>query len=271
MLGVPVERDWQDGRSAGSVRSGPSHGSSGVTPAVSPEQVISGFTRRDGSIAFYAQVQELAHEASQILEIGAGRGAWLEDPVWIRRRLHDLRGNDRNVVGIDIDPVVGENPAVDRAARIGPDGKWPVADQEFDLAVADWVIEHVSDPGFFVSELARVLRPGGWFCARTPNAHGYVGIGARMIPKRLHDRVLRWLQPDHDERDKFPTRYKLNSVKSLREAFEPDRWDLVIVPHHPEPTYAGDRPGLTRAILLAERLVPQRFGATMFVFARRRS
>lgn len=42
-------------------------------------------------------------------------------------------------------------------------------------AVTSWhVIEHASDPKRMVTELFRVLRPGGWLVLATPNLHDYV-------------------------------------------------------------------------------------------------
>jgi SAM-dependent methyltransferase len=42
-------------------------------------------------------------------------------------------------------------------------------DSSFDCVVAVEVIEHVADDEAFVREIHRVLKPGGWFLATTPN------------------------------------------------------------------------------------------------------
>lgn len=44
------------------------------------------------------------------------------------------------------------------------------ADNSFDYVVSFQVIEHIKDDAQFVSEVARVLRPGGKFIVSTPNA-----------------------------------------------------------------------------------------------------
>ena len=56
---------------------------------------------------------------------------------------------------------------IDEFRLIGPDGRWPLDDASVDLAVSDFVLEHVTEPEAFVAELARVLRPGGMYIART--------------------------------------------------------------------------------------------------------
>ncbi len=42
-------------------------------------------------------------------------------------------------------------------------------DDSFDCVLAVEVIEHVEEDDFFVREVHRVLRPGGWFLMSTPN------------------------------------------------------------------------------------------------------
>ena len=44
-----------------------------------------------------------------------------------------------------------------------------LADREFDFAVSVEVLEHVEEDELFVSEVARVLKPGGIFLMTTPN------------------------------------------------------------------------------------------------------
>ncbi len=73
----------------------------------------------------------------------------------------------------DISPV-----ALDRARRRGPrdarvveieaDAPLPFADCEFELVVAIDVIEHVRDTQLWLSEVRRVLAPGGLLALTTP-------------------------------------------------------------------------------------------------------
>lgn len=44
-----------------------------------------------------------------------------------------------------------------------------LSDSAFDCVVAVEVIEHVADDEGFIREIHRVLKPGGWFLATTPN------------------------------------------------------------------------------------------------------
>jgi SAM-dependent methyltransferase len=58
-------------------------------------------------------------------------------------------------------------------AYLGDIQALPFADGEFDLVVANWVLYHVEDLELGLSELARVLRPGGALVAGT-QARGHL-------------------------------------------------------------------------------------------------
>jgi SAM-dependent methyltransferase len=90
------------------------------------------------------------------------------------------------VIGVDPDPAVHENPSLDEALVAHPNAPLPLTDASTDMIVSYAVLEHVEDPPALAAEVCRVLRPGGWFCAWTPNKWGYVGIGARCVPNSLH-------------------------------------------------------------------------------------
>jgi SAM-dependent methyltransferase len=47
----------------------------------------------------------------------------------------------------------------------------------FDAAVAVEVLEHVDEDGKFLDEVARVVRPGGWFLMTTPNGDYIPNVG----------------------------------------------------------------------------------------------
>lgn len=53
-------------------------------------------------------------------------------------------------------------------ARVEPDAPLPFVDGEFELVVCVETIEHVRDVQLFLSEIRRVLRPGGGLALTTP-------------------------------------------------------------------------------------------------------
>lgn len=55
------------------------------------------------------------------------------------------------------------------------------ADNKFDVVTASEVLEHVYEPFEFVSEIHRILRPGGLFWLSTPHGHG---LAIRLLRER---------------------------------------------------------------------------------------
>ena len=97
----------------------------------------------------------------RVLDLGCRDGALTEAYA---------SGND--VVGVDAD-----KEALAEAARRGIETHWADLDQplefdaaSFDVAVAGELLEHLRDPHRLVTEIRRVLKPGGTFVASVPNA-----------------------------------------------------------------------------------------------------
>jgi SAM-dependent methyltransferase len=99
-------------------------------------------------------------ERGDVLDLGCGDG----------RLTAELRA--RSLVGADTSGV-----ALERARRrlpdasfvlVEPDEPLPLDDSSFDLVLCAETIEHVRDVQLLVSEVRRVLRPGGAFAVTTP-------------------------------------------------------------------------------------------------------
>lgn len=192
--------------------------------AVYPEIGAGGYSRCDGSVDFYSRVSALVEPDMTVLDFGAGRGGPFADTrSKFRSQIGILKGRVKRIVGVDIDDAVLENPFMDETHVIDPAAPLPFADNTFDLIYSDWVLEHVATPEQFEREAHRVLKPGGWFCARTPNRWGLTGLATNLVPNSLHVRVLAHLQPGREARDVFPTTYRLNSRSRLRRYFRPEQ------------------------------------------------
>jgi len=203
-----------------------------------PESRFGGFSDLDGTVAFYGRIQALLAVGMTVLDVGCGRGAGLvEDPVAYRRKLRSLRGDGRRVIGLDVDPDADQNPGLDEFHRIDGVSAWPIPDASIDLIVSDFVLEHINDPEAFFAEVARVLRPGGVFCARTPNRIGYVGLAASLIPNRRHAQMLRMVQEDRKEMDVFPTYYRVNTIWAVHQVLKQAGMEGIVYGYEAEPSY----------------------------------
>lgn len=240
-----------------------------ATAEAYPEISAGGYGRRDGTITFYTRVNALVRKDHVVLDLGAGRGEWLEDPITYRRNLRRLQGKVARVIGADIDPVVTENPACDEAVVMTSINEIPLASASIDLIVSDHTLEHVADPGPWAAEVTRVLKPGGWLAGRTPNRWGYIGLATNLVPNSLHTRVLRRAQPGRQEIDVFPTVYALNTRRDLDRYFRQPLWENFTYPHNPEPAYFGRSPRSIRAVDHVLSRMPSAMGATWHVFLRK--
>lgn len=236
-----------------------------------PEVAAGGYSRVDGSVEFYTRVRALLAADAQVLDFGAGRGQGIvDDPNPLRRRLANLKGSCGRVVGVDVDPAVRANPGLDEAVVVPRGSPLPFADEVFDLVVCDHVFEHLDDPGAVASELDRVLRPGGWICARTPNRNGYIAWGARLVPNAMHTRLLRRLQPGRQPVDVFPTRYRLNTRAALLLHFPADRYRHCTYGYNTEPAYSGEWWPVWFLLWAWLQIAPEALSATWLVFLQKR-
>lgn len=114
-------------------------------------------------------VREFITKDSHVLEIGCGRGVAV---IQLHREGHKVKGYE----------VEREYPftahKVCQEIGITWENLFDIGDAEsvlpydnasFDVVWTDQVLEHVKDLNFFLSEVARVLRPGGIFWARFPS------------------------------------------------------------------------------------------------------
>ncbi|MBU2603182.1 MAG: class I SAM-dependent methyltransferase [Actinobacteria bacterium] len=158
---------------------------------------------RDGTMPFYSWLKESTPDPgrSRVLNLGAGPGT---EPA------RAIRGFFGEVVGLDVDPAVLENPDVDQAFVY--DGlRFPFEDETYDVCVSDWTMEHIERPTTVLAEIFRVLKSGGLLTFRTPNKYHYVTIGARIIPDRFHIVANRMRLLEGPASLPHETYYRLNS------------------------------------------------------------
>lgn len=205
------------------------------------------------------------------MDLGAGRGqGHTDDPSLYRRGLRDLRGDARQVIGLDVDDAVLGNPAVDEA-RIISDSRLPLETGSVDLIVADHTFEHIEDPQSFCAEIGRVTKAGGWLCVRTPNRLGYVGVMSRLIPRTAHSAVLKVAQPGRDEKDVFPTYYRLNTRPAINRYLTRMQWEHHLFTWNAEPAYFGSSRILWQVARLALAITPPVCRTSIMLFSQKRS
>ena len=110
------------------------------------------------------------------LDLGCGDG----------RFTAELAGAGAVAVGVEIAPAAvrraqANHPGLD--FRLAPiDGPLPLYDNSFELVWASEVMEHVADTARWLSEIRRVLAPGGRLLVTTPS-HGRLLLALRGIER----------------------------------------------------------------------------------------
>lgn len=170
-----------------------------------PESSFGGYSRVDGTMAFFTRIQSIARPEMTALDVGCGRGVAAEtfqQRPWERCRI--LKGVCQKVIGIDVSSAGAENPLIDEFRQIDGDC-WPVESASIDLLMSDAVLEHVPDPHAFFAEANRVVKPGGVVCFRTPNRWSYASLTASIVPNKWRAKVVGKVQKGRQAKDVFPT------------------------------------------------------------------
>jgi SAM-dependent methyltransferase len=231
------------------------------------DDVLGGFTSIDGTIEFFNRVNAILDPGFTVLDIGAGRGSWYYlDKCEYRKRLRTIRGKVTEYICADIDEVVMGNPTSDRNVVIR-NNHVPLDDQSVDIIISDFVLEHIVDVGSFKQEISRLLKPGGYFCARTPHALHYVSVAARLIRNTRHAKLLAFVQPTRHTEDVFPTAYKLNSLHQVRKIFFD--WENHTYLYTSEPRYFFGSRLFYRLCSILHAVAPRALTGNLFIFLRK--
>ncbi|MBD8891973.1 bifunctional 2-polyprenyl-6-hydroxyphenol methylase/3-demethylubiquinol 3-O-methyltransferase UbiG [Roseibium litorale] len=132
-----------------------------------------------------------AFEGLRFLDIGCG-GGLLSEPM--ARLGANVVGADPSTVNIEIARLHAKSSGLDIDYRAETAEELAAAGETFDVVFNMEVVEHVADVPLFLSETARMVRPGGlMFVAtinRTLKAYALAIVGAeyvlRWLPKGTH-------------------------------------------------------------------------------------
>lgn len=155
---------------------------------------------------------------ARLLDIGCSSGM----------HIRHLARKARHVVGIDVDRVAVEvarrKIRSSRVTFLHYDGEWlPFADESFDAVSTLDVLEHVENRETLVSEVLRVLRPGGTWTVTVP----YRGPLTRFSPEnmatdypRLFALFSAWARPQpwirgHNATDRRHHHFSISDMQNL--------------------------------------------------------
>lgn len=206
---------------------------------------------------FYARLA-LRHgpRSGRVLEVGCGLGHLL---TWF--------GNRYEVFGTDINPS-----ALAEAQKNAPNGQFSLSSAEdlsafenasFQILIAKHVVEHLPNPETGISEMSRVLAPGGLLVLATPNLDS-------PMRKWKAERWIGYQDPTHISL-KTPAEWLVNLKKyrlEPRRVFSDGFWDapyLPLIPSRLQKLLFG-APGGLQAIL-GWSIIPLQMGESLIVLA----
>ena len=143
-------------------------------------------------------------------------------------------------ISLDVDvPALGRaerERRIEGGSLLAADGHhMPIRARSVDGIVAVFVLEHLREPQQFLEEAARVLRPGGFLFAVTPNVANPVFTPILVIPVKVREKLLRVVggHPDH----KYLTYLRANTTRRLetlsaRTGFRLERVDFLWEDHY---------------------------------------
>jgi SAM-dependent methyltransferase len=195
---------------------------------------------------YHAALRARLGTANRVLDLGCGDNVGLAP----------YRTPGREVWGVDVQ----RHPQLTSPEwfrLLGPQGRVPFPDAAFDLIASRWVLEHIEDPAAFLSEVSRLLRPGGSFVSLTVNAWHYVAWLSRLLgilPHAITQRLVQRLygRPAHDT---FPTYYRLNTPGQFRRTVRRAGLELEAVVHFANPDYFRFSPLLRRTAIVCDWLL----------------
>lgn len=157
------------------------------------------------------------------LDLGCGHRVL---PYWREREEQIMVSRAAYVVGLDYDWLGLSTHRSIRLRVRGDISALPFRDNNFDLATANMVVEHLATPSVQFAEVYRVLNPGGLFVFHTPNAHGYTTFAARLVPEHMKAPLISVLD-GRPSRDVFKTHYKANTESRIKQLAETAGFEVV--------------------------------------------
>jgi len=127
----------------------------------------------------------------------------------------------------------------------------------FDIVMASWVLEHLSEPKTDLKEIGRILVPGGVFIFITPNKRHPLALFNRVlsswsvIQRTLVERVY-----GRSAEDTFPTYYRANDLDELKRIASAAQLIITEVRAIEDPTYLALTPRLFSLALQIDRRLP---------------
>ena len=163
----------------------------------------------------------------RILDIGAEKSVVVEDV------LTEQFGPTFECDRTDIVDCTVRHPQVKQCFIASVENMPQVSSNYYDLAFANYVLEHIEDLEKAVEEIARVLKPNGFFITSLPNPRAPEFMLAKLTPTSFHQ----FIKGQGEGRHAHEIHYAYKNINQLIDVFE-KKFTTVEVRYFPN-TYYG--------------------------------
>lgn len=202
----------------------------------------------DSLSLYQKQVRANFSHQKKILDIGCGHADYFKD----------IYKNNSNIIGLDPDKNALNKNKIIKNKIVATIEKIPLPDNSTDLIICAFVLEHIENPGAAISEVSRVLAPGGKFIFLTPNKNNYVVFLNRTIPHLFHGFFTKKLY-GREENDTYLVRYKLNTERKIDELTGKNDLKREQLIFNEDPSYISFNYLLFYASVLIEKIINKFF------------
>jgi SAM-dependent methyltransferase len=203
---------------------------------------------RESQDIYVSLVDRLVGETTTLLDVGCGHGDFMQA---VYQKTPATYGVDPDQRALDKNVVI-QNTVCGTAEHL------PFPNAFFDVVVSAWTVEHLDDPASAFTEIHRVVKPDGHLVFLTPNTWNYNVWIIRLIPNRLHRFFTQRLY-GRGEGDTFPTRYRMNSPRKVRETLGGIGFREVRLILNSDPSYISFNDALFRVACLIEAALDRWF------------
>lgn len=146
------------------------------------------------------------------LDVGCGHHLL---PQWRLEQERELFAKAKQIVGMDYDfTSLLKHRTISQRIQATAD-RLPFADDYFDVATANMVVEHLDNPQIQFSEINRALKPNGIFIFHTVNEKGYFARMRKIVPNALVKKLTHLLDGRPAD-DVFAVQYKANREETIK-------------------------------------------------------
>lgn len=196
------------------------------------EKIIKDWERKkDDSVSLVKDFKKRVCDPSglKILDVGSGNGGI---SIAFAKSGATVSGVDIEEELFNISKLYAQSENVDVDLRLYDGDVLPYEDNYFDAAISASVIEHTTDPVFYLNQILRVVKVGGYLYLGFPNKYAFRETHTRVmfltyLPRFLRPYVLRFLKRNPLEENNLHFYSYFDLEEMINKISSDYKWQIV--------------------------------------------